>query len=710
MLRLRGLRSGAVMQQIRRLFLEGTSIGLSEGELLDRFVRARDESAFEILVARHGPMVLGVCRSLLRDPNDVDDAFQATFLVLVRKASTLRQCDLLANWLYGVAIRVAMRARGQAARRMGRFGAQGSIDKLVAAEDVGRADIDPSPLLEPEPAPWLHQEVSHLPEKYRTPVVLCYFEGLTHDEAAARMGCPLGTIKGRLSRARELLRRRLTRRGFALSGAALASLLAAPHAQAAVPAALEMSTARAALALASSATASLAWGSSISIPVTALAEGVLHTMAWNQVRIAAGSLLLAGTLATGVVIGATQLGGGSGSGGTAQVDRQRAKGASARAGTVPTPPAKSAASTSPNDKSQSAAINQLFDRMLSEPIEDSVDTVERLSRWSSLMLSAELVVAANEGEEHAVRTAHRDRMRKLHDKIKALPPTAQNQTVSAELAREKLDEAEGLLASEPSRPAAGMGMMQQMMRSMQGRPNRGGMGGGMGGGRMGMARGGRGGVDKRASAMGAGGGGSAGGQASEGGMGGAAGGMAEQAGAADQSEKMGGGMAGGMMGMMGGRGGPGGSALSLAIVSAATEFALRDKNPKSKQIHKALDEPISMSFVAETPLDDALKYIKQATTTKTYQGIQIYLDPQGLEEAQGNLATGTIKGLELEGIPLKTTLRLLLKQLDLAYCVHDGLLFISSARGVFEELESAQQELDTAKDIEEESAEHARQQ
>ncbi len=550
-----------------------------------------------------------------------------------------------------------------------------------------------------------------MPEKYRTPVVLCYFEGLTHDEAASRMGCPLGTVKGRLSRARELLRRRLTRRGLALSTAALAAQLAAPHAQAAVPAALELSTARAALALASSATASLAWGSSISIPVTALAEGVLHTMAWNQVRIAAGSLLLAGTLATGVVIGATQLGGGSGAGGTAQLDRQSAKGAAA------TPAAKSAASVSPGGKSQSAAINQLFDRMLSEPIDDSADTVERLSRWSSLMLSAELVVAANEGEEHAVRTAHRDRMKKLHDKIKALPPTAQNQTVSAEAAREKLDEAEGLLATEPSRPAAGMGMMQQMMqqqmRSMQRRPNRGGMMGGgmMGGGMMGMPPGGRRGVDVKAPAMGAGGGGSAGGQASEsGGAGGAAGGMAAQPGAAGQAGVMGSGMAGGMAAMMDGKGGPGGargSALSLAIVSAATEFAIRDKNPKSKMIHKALDEPISMSFLAETPLEDVLKYIKQATTSKTYGGIPIYVDPQGLEDVQGNLATGTIKGLELEGIPLKTTLRLMLKQLDLAYCVHDGLLFISSPRGVFEELKAAQQELDTAKEIEDESAENA---
>ncbi len=349
--------------------------------------------------------------------------------------------------------------------------------------------------------------------------------------------------------------------------------------------------------------------------------------------------------------------------------------------------------------------------MLSEPIEDSVDTVERLSRWSSLMLSAELVVAANEGEEHAVRAAHRDRMKKLHDKIKALPPTAQNQTVSAQVAREKLDEAENLLANEPSRPAAGMGMMAQMMQSMQGRQNRGamagrGMMGGMPGGMMGMAAGGRGGVDKRRLAMGAGGGGSAGGQASESG---GAGGMAAQPGAADQLAETGSGMAGGMMGMMGGRGGPGGArgnGLSLAIVGAATEFAIRDKNPKSKQIHKALDEPISMSFNAETPLDDVLKYIKQATTTKTYSGIPIYVDPQGLEEALGNLAVGTVKGIELEGIPLKTTLRLMLKQLDLAYCVHDGLLFISSPRGVFEELKGAQQELDTAKEVETDISEH----
>ena len=108
MARLRGAQCGVLMQQLGRLFLQGSLIGSSEGELLDRFVRGRDESAFEALVARHGPMVLSVCRQLLRDPNDVDDAFQATFLVLVRKAGTLRRCDLLGNWLYGVAYRVAL--------------------------------------------------------------------------------------------------------------------------------------------------------------------------------------------------------------------------------------------------------------------------------------------------------------------------------------------------------------------------------------------------------------------------------------------------------------------------------------------------------------------------------------------------------------------------------------------------------------------------
>ena len=246
-------------------------------------------------------------------------------------------------------------------------------------------------------------------------------------------------------------------------------------------------------------------------------------------------------------------------------------------------------------------------------------------------------------------------------------------------------------------------MQQQMMRSMQQRPNRGAMMGGgmMGRGMMGMAAGGRGGVDKRAPAMGAGGGGSAGGQASEtGGAGGAAGGMAAKPGPAGQPEAMAAAMAGGMMG---GRGGPGGGRrrrLSLAIVSAATELAIRDKNPKSKMIHKKLDEPISMSFVEETPLEDVLKYIKQATTTKRTRAYRSTWTPRASRKP-GKTIDLTVKDLDLEGIPLKTTLRLVLKQLDLAYCVHDGVLIISSPQGVFDELERRSRNWTPRRSIEE---------
>ena len=178
--------NGTLIHQLERLFHHGTAIGLTEGELLERFVRGNDEAAFEALIARHGPMVLGVCRQFLRDPNDVDDAFQATFLVLVRRAGTLRRRDLLGNWLYGVAHRVAMRSRALAARRSARAPAwsrrRSNAWTPPSAGEWRRA----LPGLDPEPGPWLHEEVRRLPEKYRTLVLLCYFEGLTHEQTAAR--------------------------------------------------------------------------------------------------------------------------------------------------------------------------------------------------------------------------------------------------------------------------------------------------------------------------------------------------------------------------------------------------------------------------------------------------------------------------------------------------------------------------------------------
>jgi RNA polymerase sigma factor (sigma-70 family) len=305
---MRGHFSGALIQDLERLFRQGTAVGLSESELLERFAGGHDESAFEALIARHGPMVLGVCRQLLRDPNDVDDAFQATFLVLVRKAGTLRRRDLLGNWLYGVAYRVATRARVLAARRAAKapFG-QDAVDRLDTSEG-GRAAIgDENSALDPAPRPWLHEEVSRLPEKYRVPVRLCYFEGLTHDEAAQRLGWPLGTVKGRLARARDLLRKRLNRRGVTLSATALASHLVLPDARAAVPASLEYATIKTAQAVAVASGASITTVSAVSLPVAALTDGVLQTMIMTHAKSVVVTLLVVCAVTAGMVIGATQI-------------------------------------------------------------------------------------------------------------------------------------------------------------------------------------------------------------------------------------------------------------------------------------------------------------------------------------------------------------------------------------------------------------------
>jgi len=161
------------------------------------------------------------------------------------------------------------------------------------------------------------------------------------------------------------------------------------------------------------------------------------------------------------------------------------------------------------------------------------------------------------------------------------------------------------------------------------------------------------------------------------------------------------GMGGGMAGMGGGMGGAVGGTISAedrnrlrrrGIAAMAAEVATRDTNPKSKALFKKLEEPISMLFANETPLDDVLKYIKQASTTKTYAGIPIYVDPKGLKEAEKTL-TSTVS-IDLEGVPLKTTLRLALKQLDLAYCVRDGVLIISSVAGIAGELQEAKFEME----------------
>ncbi|MGE3821425.1 MAG: sigma-70 family RNA polymerase sigma factor [Isosphaeraceae bacterium] len=195
--------SRSLAEQLRRLLVEGSLTGLGEGALLDRFIRQGDTEAF---VVRHGPMVLAVCRGFLHNHEDVEDAFQATFLVHSRKASVLRKREAVGPWLYGVAFKVATRAR---ARAYSRPSVSIPLENLSARDESPEVGIDRE-----EAARLLHEELARLPEAYRAPVVLCHFEGLTHDEAADRLRWPVGTVRGRLARARGTLRDRLTRRGL----------------------------------------------------------------------------------------------------------------------------------------------------------------------------------------------------------------------------------------------------------------------------------------------------------------------------------------------------------------------------------------------------------------------------------------------------------------------------------------------------------------
>ena len=250
-----------VLRDIGTLFSNGMLGGLTDRQLLERFVNRNDssaEDAFTILVERHGPMVWGVCRRLLPDRYAAADAFQATFLVLVRRARAVRVDDSLGPWLYGVSRRVAARARATSLRRRARE--TGGVEAVAGpAPDPGRA----------ERLAILDEEIGRLPERQRAAVVLCDLEGLPHEEAARRLGCPVGTVESRLSRGRQRLRDRLVRRGLAPAAAALWAEMAR-EASAAMPAALIKHTAR-------FVTSSPAAGA-VPVAVTALAEGVIQMM------------------------------------------------------------------------------------------------------------------------------------------------------------------------------------------------------------------------------------------------------------------------------------------------------------------------------------------------------------------------------------------------------------------------------------------------
>jgi RNA polymerase sigma factor (sigma-70 family) len=273
--------------QLGRLFTAGSFVGLADGQLLERFLSHQDEDAFAMLVERHAPMVMAVCRRSLKDPSEVDDAFQATFLILARRPGSVRGRDSLGEWLYGVARRVCLHANRAADRRRRHERRAAELRAVEAVIDMTHDDRWPE----------IYDEIDRLPASYRLPVVLCLLGGRTRAEAAAQLGCTEGSVRGRLGRAKELLRSRLVRRGFE-PAVALMALLSERASAEMVPRALIERTAY---------SASRAAAGMVSASTAALCQEVLRTMLMTKLKLGAVALLAAGGIGWGIAgVTATQ--------------------------------------------------------------------------------------------------------------------------------------------------------------------------------------------------------------------------------------------------------------------------------------------------------------------------------------------------------------------------------------------------------------------
>jgi RNA polymerase sigma factor (sigma-70 family) len=276
----------------------GTVAGLTDGQLLERFASQRGaeaELAFTALVMRHGPLVFGVCQSLLRNPHDAEDAFQATFMVLARKAGSIRQPDRLGPWLYGVAHRTARRLKEKTARRKSH-----EAEAAVYSDRANRlsgSSQHSSALANHDEIEALHREIERLPARYKTAIVLCDLQGLTHEDAARRLGRRVGTISSQVSRARERLRRRLDRRGLAYPGGIVAAAIDSTR-PSVLPNVLVGSTVKNVMFLSTG----LAAGS-VPVSIVRLSQGVLRSMLFAKIGLISAALVGLGAAATGVGVG-----------------------------------------------------------------------------------------------------------------------------------------------------------------------------------------------------------------------------------------------------------------------------------------------------------------------------------------------------------------------------------------------------------------------
>lgn len=569
---------GQVVTHVNRLFGAGTVTGVSDSQLLVRFLAERDELAFETLVARHGPTVLSVCRRLLEDPRDVEDAFQATFLVLVRKANSIRERDLLGNWLYGVAHRVATKVRADAIRRRARerLGVEVCAQAAVrepAWDDLGLA---------------LHEEVRRLPDKYRAPIVICDLGGQTHEEAASQLHWPIGTVKGRLFRARRLLRERLTRRGLAVSSPAVIGLaLSRESAAASVPPALSSSTVRAAMLLAAGKAVA---GGLVPASSAALAEGIARAMLTNKLTgVAAAAIVSAGFVITGAAVFAFQQHGSSGSGIATRVQQESLDLLTNNADEATTPsPAATAESSEDKDRSRKAVA------------QDNAWLIAA-QRAHELRL-----MAYKAGENTSERVL--GSLRRLMEVRLALSPDVKGRIA---VLGDSVGQIEDLVKVEQARLQSGSGSasevaeVQVTLEEVKAKLRR---------------------LQSQAS-------------------------NPNDARSAESLHPL-------------------RDTRFMPIVEDSDDLA------RNEQIRELLKMPLSMPFTDPTPLADVVKYIKSATQKPEFpDGMPFYLDPHGLETVGATVDTPVT--LSLEGIRLKTSLRLVLQQLSLGYFIREGLLVIT---------------------------------
>ena len=261
-----------LVRRLRRLLEAHPTRSFSDAQLLERFVRTRNEAAFAGLMCRHGELVWHVCRQVLHQEQDTEDAFQATFLVLALKAASLHREQGLGNWLYGVAYRVAMNAKRKATRRHAHESRKAAASPRTLPDTLALQELQSV----------LHEEINRLPEKYRVTLVLCGLEGKSKSEAARELGWKEGTVSGRLARARQMLAGRLARRGVLLSAAWAATTVGTESVAAVIPTTLVKTTAEAARQLA--AGQALTTGI-VSNPVATLVEEALKSMSATKLKL-----------------------------------------------------------------------------------------------------------------------------------------------------------------------------------------------------------------------------------------------------------------------------------------------------------------------------------------------------------------------------------------------------------------------------------------